>query len=120
MQRALRDADTGDLIASITVARGPVGRAVGLLLTSSLHACEGMWIEPCSAIHTLGMRYPIDTIFLDERGFVIQTIESVPPHRVAVSCLNARVTIELGEGTLRTVPVERGARLHLAEPLAPL
>jgi uncharacterized protein len=119
-RRALRNADSGELIASITVPRGPLGRAIGLLLRSSLDAREGLWLEPCAAIHTIGMRFAIDTIFLDERGFVIQTIESVRPHRVAVTCLKARVTIELGEGTLQAVPVERGARLHLAESLATL
>ncbi len=118
IQRALRSDETGDPIAVVTVASGPVGRAIGLLLTSSLAPHEGMWFEPCAAIHTLGMRYAIDVVFLDDRGAVIETIPGVRPNRPSVTCLRARVTIELGEGTLERVRVERGDLLYLAETVA--
>lgn len=117
MRRALRNAENGELTGSVSIARGPVGRAIGLLLTKSLLPGEGMWFEPCAAIHTLGMRYAIDVVFLDLYGTVIQTIENVMPNRAAITCLKARVTVEFGAGTLACVRAERGDRLYLAEAL---
>lgn len=118
MKRTLRSIEASMQIATVTIARGPVHRAVGLLFTDTLPAHEGMWFDQCAAIHTLGMRYPIDVIFLDRDNRVIQTIEHVPPHKLAVTCLKATVTIELGAGTLDRVRVERGDHLYLATPNA--
>lgn len=116
IKRELRSFATGATIATVRIARGPLHRAVGLLLTETLAAHEGMWFDDCAAIHTLGMRYPIDVIFLNRDSRVIQTIESVPPHKLAVTCLKATVTIELGSGTLERSRVERGDRLYLTTP----
>ena len=118
MRRTLCSIESGASIATVTIARGPLHRAVGLLLTNTLPAHEGMWLDNCAAIHTLGMRYPIDVIFLDRDNRVISTIEQVPPHKLAVTCLKARVTIELGPGTLDGVRIERGDHLYLATPSA--
>jgi len=36
----------------------------GLLKHAGLAPGEGLWIAPCEAIHTFGMRFPIDVVFL--------------------------------------------------------
>ncbi len=41
-------------------------RLVGLLNRASLESGEGLWIVPTAAIHTVGMRFPIDAVFLSE------------------------------------------------------
>jgi uncharacterized membrane protein (UPF0127 family) len=119
MKRMVHSIETGALIASVTIARGPLRRSIGLLFTDSLPVQEGMWFDGCAAIHTLGMRYPIDVIFLDRDNRVIDTIREVPPQKLAVTCLKAKVTIELGAGTLERVRVDRGDHLYLVTPSAP-
>jgi len=46
------------------VADRPATRNKGLLGRNSLASGEGLWIVPCEAIHTFGMRFPIDLVYL--------------------------------------------------------
>ena len=32
-----------------------------------LPAGEGLWIVPCESVHTVGMRFPIDLVYLDRK-----------------------------------------------------
>src|SRR5216683_2895269 len=57
-------------------------RLIGLAFRSRLKPGEGLWIEPCNGIHTVGMRFPIDVVMLDRRGGVMGILHSVPPFRI--------------------------------------
>ena len=46
-------------------------RLVGLLGRAGLQEDEGLWISPCRGIHTMGMRFAIDALFLDETHRVV-------------------------------------------------
>lgn len=54
-------------------------RLRGLLLRSKLSANECMLLTKCRSIHTLGMHYRLDVIFLDESGVVTQVNKGVRP-----------------------------------------
>lgn len=57
----------------------------------------GLWLGPCAAVHTFGMRYAIDVIFLDHRGHVIRCVPALPPWRWAV-CMRAVSVVEFESG----------------------
>jgi uncharacterized membrane protein (UPF0127 family) len=83
------------------------GRLIGLLGRSGLRPGEGLWISPCRAIHTIGMRFSLDVIFLDHGNKVVRTEAGVAPFRVCLGGREARSVIELPVGTLKqscTVP----------------
>jgi len=42
-------------------------RRTGLLKHTGLEPGEGLWIAPCEAVHTIGMKFPIDVLFLDKK-----------------------------------------------------
>lgn len=88
-------------------------RAVGLLTRSSMRPDEGVWITPCRAIHTIGMHFPIDVIFVDVADRVADIIADVRPNRLALGCARARGVIELGSGALREIDLQIGDRLEL-------
>lgn len=115
----LRNAASGESIASVVRARGLIERTIGLLRAGSVPVRSGMWLERCGAVHTLGMRSAIDIIFLDADERVLRTVAGVAPNRPAVVCPKARVTIELGPGTLAKAPVRVGDQLYLLE-IAPV
>lgn len=56
-------------------------RAAGLLFKTKLKKHEGLWIQSCNAIHTVGMRYPIALFFLDKNNHVIRYETSIRPFR---------------------------------------
>jgi uncharacterized protein len=92
--------------------RGPVRRR-GLLGRRSLAEDEGLWIVPCEAVHTFGMRFAIDLVFLDRRNVVRKVRSSVPPWRLS-GCLRAHSVLELAAGTLTRMPVAPGDTLQLS------
>ena len=51
----------------------------------------------CRSVHTFGMRFPIDVVFLDRHGWPIAIERGVRPGRV-VACRRAAAVIETKAG----------------------
>lgn len=51
-------------------------------------------IPRCRSVHTFGMRFALDLLWLDGDGLVIRIDRAVPPRRV-VSCRGARAVVEV-------------------------
>lgn len=110
----LLNASTGNVIATrVEIASTFVQRAFGLLAREVVRRDEGLWLRRCSAIHTLGMRVPIDIIFVDASDRVVRLCPDVKQWRPAIVCLQAASVIELGNGALREIDVMPGDRLKL-------
>lgn len=103
----VRNATRQSVLASrIAVADHGVRRSVGLLGRACLAVDEGLWILPCEAVHTFGMRFPIDLVYLDRGRRVTKVCSGVRPWRLSAS-ISAHSVIELAAGTVRetrTVP----------------
>jgi len=93
--------------ARILIAGNSAERRRGLLKTEALCEGEGLWIAPCEAIHTIGMRWPIDVLFLDRSYRVRKIVRELPPWRIAI-CLTASSVLELSAGVLRSTGTEIG------------
>jgi len=75
-----------------------------------------LWLSPCRAIHTLGLRFPIDAIFLDDKLRVIETRECIPPGSLVRPVPRASSVVELPAGTVRASGTEVGDSLDV-EPV---
>lgn len=73
-------------------------RRTGLLKHTSLPDGEGLWIAPCEAVHTFGMKFAIDVLFLDKKNRVVKIRARMPKRRIAGSFRAASV-LELPAGT---------------------
>ena len=84
-------------------------RLRGLLFRRPLASdgSEALLISPCASVHTIGMAYGLDIVFLDPAGVVLGTRERVRPWR---ACLQkgARSTLELHEGAVRRLSIATG------------
>jgi uncharacterized membrane protein (UPF0127 family) len=93
-------------------------RALGLLVGAPLDPAEGLLISPCSSIHTLGMRYPIDVVFVDREGCVMRVFAAVRAGRVRFA-RGAQAVVELRAGIAAEHGLREGVRLdELADALA--
>ncbi|MBC7201997.1 MAG: transcription elongation factor GreB [Pusillimonas sp.] len=72
-------------------------RLRGLLFRRRLKSCEAMWLSRCRAVHTFGMGYPLDLVFLDKHNRVLKIMHNVAPARI-IFCWRARSVIELNAG----------------------
>jgi len=84
---------------NVEVACDSANRRKGLLGRDHLSLGEGLWIIPCESIHTFGMQFPIDLIYLDREQRVKKIRSNVLPWRLSV-CLSAHSVIELPGGTV--------------------
>jgi uncharacterized membrane protein (UPF0127 family) len=102
--------------ARCTIAATPLARARGLLGRNELPPGEGLLIRPGFSIHTLFMRFPIDVVFLDRSGSVVDVVGRLRPWRAATR-LRARAVLELAAGEAERVSLRAGERLETAEAI---
>ena len=61
---------------------------------------SGLWIVPCHGVHTLGMGFPIDVLYLDHELRVVRTQSNVRPWRLTPVLHHAASVLELPCGIL--------------------
>ena len=98
---------------NVEVADHGAKRRKGLLGRDHLSAGEGLWILPCEAVHTFGMQFPIDLIYLDRNNRVRKIRSGVPPFRLS-GCLSAHSVLELASGTISQTQTKPGDRLEFS------
>lgn len=82
---------------SVAEAKGLRARMLGLALLDELPQDRGLHIPRCRSVHTFGMRFPLDLIWLDRDGKVVE-IERDVPRRRNRSCKRARSVVEVNAG----------------------
>jgi len=73
-------------------------RLVGLLAHNSLPRDQGMFFRPGGSIHTIGMRFPIDVIYLDAGNKVLKIVDSMKPFRFSFAPKGTCAVLELTAG----------------------
>lgn len=85
------------LCLNLRRARGFIERLIGLIGRTDMAPDEAFLIERCAAIHTIGMRMPIDVVFLSAHGVVVEVCSAMRPGRMR-RCPGAAHTLELAAG----------------------
>jgi len=67
----------------VPVARGYRPRLLGLAGLRREAAGAGLLLPRCASVHTFGMRFRLDLVFLDSRGRPLAVRADVPPCRIA-------------------------------------
>jgi uncharacterized membrane protein (UPF0127 family) len=104
------------LAKDVRVADTHWSRLVGLVATKPerFRGGQGLWIVPCRGVHTLGMRFPIDVLYLDDQHAVVHAEESLMPWRMAPVKIKAKSVLELPPQTLRSTGTVLGDRIEIA------
>jgi uncharacterized protein len=87
-----------------------LSRARGLLFYRPLREHEGLFITKCSSIHSIGMTYPIDAIFVDSTLVILKVVQSVKPLRFRF-CRGAFGVLEVRSGTAAPLDLKKGDRI---------
>lgn len=99
------------LAETAEVAETPSARRRGLLGREELPEGDGLLIVPCRQVHTLGMRFPIDVIFLDRNLVVLRAVKDLRPGRISPFVLGAQAALELPSGVVRRTGTREGDQL---------
>lgn len=101
----------------IQVADRGLDRLVGLLGRPSLVPGTGLLIIPTQAIHTVGMSFPIDVVFIDKHYRVVGVRKNIRPYRMTRIFWRALGVLELPIGMIDSTRTEVGDQLRVGEPL---
>ena len=75
---------------------------------------RGLWIVPSRGVHTIGMMFPIDIIFLSKEKEVVYVEEHLRPFRISAVSLKATSVLELPPHTIYRSGTQVGDRLEIA------
>ena len=106
-----RRVDNQPLLPHVMQATSVYERVRGLLGRPPLKENEGLLINHCSSIHTVGMHYPIDTIFITKDWRIKKIFHNVKPWRFAMS-FNAGMVLEIVAGTARRLELNENMSLY--------
>lgn len=98
----------------IELARTPCARLRGWLGRRAAPPGAGLWLVPCDAVHTIGMRFALDLVFIDAAGRVLRIDHRVAPWRMRV-CIGAFSVIELSAGMAEDIGLAAGDELELQQ-----
>lgn len=87
-----------------------VERTRGLLKTDSLLSTQALWITPCNSVHTFGMKYPIDVIYLDAGQCIRSIRTNLKPTRISFNILSKSV-IEIKAGMATQLGLSKGDKI---------
>lgn len=89
-------------------------RLVGLLKRKHLGPEEALWLMPSKGIHTIGMKFPIDVVFLSRKNLVQALISGMAPYRISGVHLTSYSVLELPNGTIKKSHTEVGDQLEIS------
>lgn len=101
----------------ILVERGSIAanmwaRMRGLLGHPPLESGEGLLLKGEQAIHTIGMSFTIDALFLDRDGRVIHLIKVMPPLKASPIIWRGRDVLELPAGKITETGTALGDQIE--------
>ena len=99
------------------VADNYVRRLIGLLGKTSRWAKlgHGLWIIPSRGVHSIGMLFPIDLVFLSKDKKVVHIEEHFRPFRVSRLSLKAASVLELPTHAIYRSGTKVGDKLEISE-----
>jgi uncharacterized membrane protein (UPF0127 family) len=102
-----------DLASNASMADSFWRRLRGLLGRDGLEQGEGLVIVPCSSVHMLGMRFPLDVLHLDKSGTVLRALPNLKPGQLGPMVWRSHVAVELPAGTIAASGTVAGDRVVL-------
>ena len=83
-------------------------RLRGLVGARNFVQGQGLWIVPCHGVHTLGMNFPIDVLYLSAENTVVHLEERLQPWRCAPVRWNTKTVLEFPAETIAATGTEVG------------
>ncbi|NLI55310.1 MAG: DUF192 domain-containing protein [Clostridiales bacterium] len=83
------------------------------LLGRTLEEGGGLLLTPCNGIHTFGMRYEIDAVYLDRAGCVLRVDQALVRGKVWPMQRGARRVLELPAGYAAKRSIQAGDILEV-------
>jgi uncharacterized protein len=104
------------LSLGVTLTDTHLSRLKGLMGRLRLKGDEGIWVVPSQGVHTIGVLFAIDLIYLDSQDRVIQLEESFGTFRIGPVRANCASVLELPTRTIYSSQTQVGDQLLICWP----
>jgi uncharacterized membrane protein (UPF0127 family) len=94
-------------------------RLVGLLRDRQLASGDGLWIVPCNSIHSIGMKFDFDAVFLDKNLRVVHLMREMKPRRISPMIWEAHSVLEVPSGLIAQTATQLGDQFEMRRDLLP-
>ncbi len=108
----IRKSDQKVIAKDCLITENFLDRMKGLMGRSSLHEDEALWILPCNSIHTFFMNFPIDVVYMDPKGRVLEVHSNLKPWKMHWPKWGATSVLELPAG--KGVILQQGDELCIS------
>lgn len=104
------------LSLNVAAADTHLARLRGLVGRFRLRSDEGIWVSPSQGIHTIGVLFAIDLVYLDADHRVIHLVESFGTFRIGPIRKNCASVLELATRTIYSSQTQVGDELLICSP----
>jgi uncharacterized membrane protein (UPF0127 family) len=91
-------------------------RLKGALGKLGLKPDDGIWLAPSRGIHTIGMLFPIDLVYLDAANRVIHLVEHLGPGRISPIRIGCASILQLESRAIFSSDTRVGDELIICPP----
>jgi uncharacterized membrane protein (UPF0127 family) len=91
-------------------------RLRGLLGKLKLKSGDGLWMVPSMGVHTIGLMFPIDLIYLDDENRVVHCEEHLMPFRISPIRMKSASVLELPLHTIYASQTRVGNQILICRP----
>jgi hypothetical protein len=104
------------LSLGVKVADTQWDRLRGLIGHLRLQGDDGLWVVPSQGIHTVGLTFPVDVVYLDASSRVVQLIEHLGPFHIGPLRRRARSVLELPTASVFCSNTQIGDQFVICPP----
>ena len=115
--RARNQTKDAPVVQNVRIASSIWSRFWGLMGKRPLPDGEALLIDPCTSVHTMFMRFPIDVIYLSEDNHVVKIVPEMTAWRASLGGKGAKRVLEMPPGAAARVNLTPGDQITF-EPLA--
>lgn len=101
------------ILQYVKIANTFFSRLRGLLPKNIKSKDHILVLMPCKCIHTFGMSYAIDVIFVSKEGRILKIINDMKPNRWSPIIKNSQYVIEIESGIFSNLGIEEGDQIML-------
>lgn len=81
----------GAKLTDVLIADTAALRLKGLLGRNQITSEQGLLITPCNSVHTIGMKFPIDVLYLNKNNQIVKVVSNMKPLRMSWSFTATKV-----------------------------
>lgn len=113
LKKSILKTSDGKTVCAAILANTPWLRLRGLL-GRKLNIDDGLLIIPCNSVHMIGMKYPIDVIYLTKENKIVKIVKNLRPWQFS-ACRKAHKTLEISTENIESKSLNIGDSLLLED-----